>query len=115
LLDTAWTNFSAGARPDLRSDFDRFCHDRAHWLEDCALFRALKARYKGAYYLEWPAEFVQRNPAAVTSARRDLAGHIDQVRFAQFLLFRHGERLREHARGGTVGHAALLNPGQITC
>jgi len=34
-----------------------------HWLEDYALFRALKAKYKGAYYLEWPAELVQRTPA----------------------------------------------------
>ncbi len=102
LFETAWTNFSGGARPDLRSNFDRFCHDRAHWLDDYALFRALKAKYKGAYYLEWPAELVQRNPTAVTSARRELAGHIDQVRFAQFLLFRQGERLREHARAKGV-------------
>ena len=41
-----------GAHPDLRPDFDRFCHDQAHWLDDYALFRALKARYKGAYYVE---------------------------------------------------------------
>jgi len=102
LFETAWTNFSGGARPDLRSDFDRFCHDRAHWLDDYALFRALKAKYKGVYYLEWPAELVQRNPAAVTSARRELAGHIDQVRFAQFLLFRQVERLGEHARAKGV-------------
>jgi 4-alpha-glucanotransferase len=101
LFETAWTNFNGGARPDLRSNFDRFCHDRAHWLDDYTLFRALKAKYKGAYYLEWPAELVQRNPAAVTSARRDLAGHIDQVRFAQFLLFRQAD-LREHARAKGV-------------
>src|SRR5208283_3018562 len=79
---------------------DRFCHDQAHWLDDYALFRALKAKYQGAYYLEWPAVLVQRTSAAVTSARRELAGHFDQVRFSQFLLFRQGERLKEHAREG---------------
>ena len=31
-------------------------------------------------------------------ARQELAGQIDQVRFAQFLLFRQAERLKEHAR-----------------
>jgi 4-alpha-glucanotransferase len=36
LLETAWTNFSGGARPDLRPDFDRFCDDQAHWLDDYA-------------------------------------------------------------------------------
>jgi 4-alpha-glucanotransferase len=98
LLETAWVNFSAGARPDLRPDFDRFCDDQAHWLEDYALFRALKVKYKGAYYLEWPAELAQHTPAALTLARRELAGQAEQVRFAQFLLFRQWESLREHAR-----------------
>jgi 4-alpha-glucanotransferase len=102
LLETAWANFSAGARPDLRPPFDQFCHDQIHWLEDYALFRALKARYKGAYYLEWPAELVRRVPTAVARARQDLADQIDQVRFAQFLLFRQGGRLKEHAHAQGV-------------
>jgi 4-alpha-glucanotransferase len=102
VLETAWTSFSGEARPDLRADFDRFCHDQAHWLEDYALFRALKARYKGAYYLEWPAELVHRDPAALARARRELADQIDRVQFAQFLLFRQAERLKEHARAKGV-------------
>ena len=102
LLETAWVNFSAGARPDLRPLFDQFCYEQAHWREDYALFRALKARYKGAYYLEWPAELVRRVPAALAQARRDLAGQIEQVWFAQFLLFRQGRRLKEHARAKGV-------------
>ena len=72
--------------------------EQAHWLEDYALFRALKDRYKGAYYLEWPAELVRRDPAALARGRRELADPIDLVRFAQFLLFRQGARLEEHAR-----------------
>jgi len=102
LLETASINFVAGARPDLRPSFDQFCHDQMHWLEDYALFRALKARYNGVYYLEWPAELVERNPAALASARRELADQIGQVRFAQFLLFRQGARLKEHARAKRV-------------
>ena len=102
LLETAWTNFSAGARPDLQLAFEQFCHDQAHWLDDYALFRALKARYNGAYYLDWPAELVERVPAALAQARRDLASEIDQVCFAQFLLFRQGERLKEHAHAKGV-------------
>jgi 4-alpha-glucanotransferase len=102
LLETAWANFSCRARPDLQRDFDQYCHERAHWLDDYALFRALKTRYKGAYYLEWPAELVQRTPAALNLARRELAGKSEQVRFAQFLLFQQWERLREHARAKGV-------------
>jgi 4-alpha-glucanotransferase len=101
LLEPVWTNFSAGAGRDLKLAFEQFRHDQAHWLDDYALFRALKARHHGACYLEWPAELVRRRPAALAQARRELASQIDQVCLAQFLLFRQGESLKEyaHAKG----------------
>ena len=102
LLETAWTNFEGGARPDLIAPFEQFRHDHAHWLDDYALFRALKARYRGAHYLEWPAELVRRSPAALEQARHELARPIAQVRFAKFLLFRQARRLKEHARAKGV-------------
>ena len=65
LIERAWSSFSAMRRSGLRLDYDQFCLDQAHWLDDYALFRALKARHGGAYYLDWPAEFVRREPAAL--------------------------------------------------
>jgi 4-alpha-glucanotransferase len=103
LLEKAWSNFKAGERKNLRSPYDEFCAQQANWLEDYALFRALKAKYRGAYYLEWPAELVQRRPNALAEARRVLATQIDQVRFAQFLLFRQADQLKEHAHAQGVG------------
>src|SRR6266550_460687 len=102
LLEKAWANFTKARPADLRAAFEQFCHEQAHWLDDYALFRALKIRYNGAYYLEWPTELVQRVPKALAQARRDLANQVDQVRFAQFLLFRQGERLKKHARAKGV-------------
>ena len=101
LLDRVWTRFNAGASGDLRSAFEEFRKDQAHWLEDYALFRALKVRYNGAYYLEWPPELVQRTPAALAQARQVLATQIDQICFAQFVLFRQWARLKSyaHAKG----------------
>ena len=98
LIEKAWANFGRAGAAELRVAFEQFCHDQAHWLEDYALFRALKIRYDGAYYLEWPTELVQRVPKALAQARRDLANQVDQVCFAQFLLFRQGERLEKYAR-----------------
>src|SRR5215469_9661567 len=34
LLEIAWSNFSAGARADLRPTYERFRSDHGHWLED---------------------------------------------------------------------------------
>src|SRR6266404_5503731 len=102
LLEAAWRNFSAGLRADLQPAFEEFGQTQAHWLDDYALFRVLKERHGGAPYLDWPAELVRRNPAALDRARRDLARGVDQVRFSQFLLFRQGARLKEHARARGV-------------
>ena len=103
LFDKVWSNFRAGVRADLRQPFEQFRHDQADWLEDYALFRVLKNRFNEAYYLEWPAELVQRDPAALSRVRWELADGIGQVCFAQFLLFRQGERLKAHARSKGVG------------
>jgi len=102
ILETAWRNFRGWGLGELSAAYEQFCNTHRHWLEDYALFRALKLRYNDAYYLEWPVELVRRVPAALECARRELANQIDQVRFAQFLLFRQAERLKEYA------HAAGL-------
>src|ERR1700746_2450882 len=101
LLDQVWGNFSAGIRRDLRAPYERFCHLQAHWLEDYALFRALKEKYHGISYRDWPTRLVQRDPAAISEARRDLSKLIDKVRFAQFLIFQQAQLLKEyaHSRG----------------
>ena len=91
-------------RGDLRREYEEFCSAQASWLEDYALFRALKARYGGAYYIEWPAELVERRPSALAEARRELRDEIDRVRFEQFLVSRQGEKLKEyaHSKGVTL-------------
>jgi 4-alpha-glucanotransferase len=103
LLKTVWANFRAGARADLGPAYQQFLSDQAHWLEDYGLFRALKTKFNGAYYLDWPVEFVERDRAALDSSRRDLADSIGQACFAQFLLFRQAERLKAHAHNRGVG------------
>ncbi|MDQ2948970.1 MAG: 4-alpha-glucanotransferase, partial [Acidobacteriota bacterium] len=103
LLETAWTNFNKGSRKDLRDPYEEFRAKQVHWLEDYALFRALKAKYRSVSYLEWSAELVQRSPQAMENARTELAGEIDQIRFSQFLLFRQADQLKDYAHGRGVG------------
>jgi 4-alpha-glucanotransferase len=100
LLEVAWNNFTAGVRADLRPSFEQFCSDHGHWLEDYALFRALKAKHNGADFVEWPEDLVRREPGALARARHELRSRVDQGRFAQFLLFRQAERLKGYATPG---------------
>ena len=103
LLDQIWGNFNAGNRKDLRPNYEMFCHRQAHWLEDYALFRALKQKFHGVSYLDWPAELVRRTPTAIAQARQESSQLMDRVRFAQFLIFKQAQRLKEYARSRGVG------------
>src|SRR5262245_22489906 len=60
LLDRAWQAFRNGAAGHLRPEFDRFRHDESSWLNDFALFMAIKAAHDGKSWLEWPAELMRR-------------------------------------------------------
>ncbi len=97
LLEKTWANFRDGARVDLQPAFEKFRNEKGHWLEDYTLFRALKEKFGGAYYLEWPAELVHRQPLALEQVRRELANQIGQICFSQFLLDRQGGRLKVYA------------------
>ncbi len=101
VLEKAWANFRAGARADLRVEYEQFRNDQAHWLNDYALFRALKIKFAGVHYLEWPGELVNRVPAALDHVRNEVGDWIDLACFIQFLLFRQTDRLKAyaHARG----------------
>ena len=102
LLGTAWTNFDKGSRKDLREPYEEFCANQAHWLDDYALFRALKAKYRGVSYLKWPGELVRRTPQAMEKARTELAIEMDSVRFSQFMLFRQTDKLKDYAHSKGV-------------
>ncbi len=97
LIKTAWKSFKAGSHARLRTAFEQFCHEQKHWLDDYAIFQALKAKFENIHYLKWPAELVNRDSTALARVRRELADEISQITFAQFLVFRQADRLKAHA------------------
>jgi 4-alpha-glucanotransferase len=99
LLARAWEQFQAGAAGHLHGEFEQFCQAEATWLDDYALFMALKAVHRGADWADWPRDIALRRKSALRDARRDLADDIGRRRFAQFLFFRQLDALRRHAHG----------------
>ncbi len=104
VVTAVWNRFRSMKHGDLRREYDEFCVRQASWLDDYAMFRALKTKCGGAYYLEWPAELVQRCGSALAQARRELTDEIGRIRFEQFLVSRQGEKLKAyaHSKGVTL-------------
>jgi len=76
------------ARPRLAEDaaFRRFCREEASWLDDYALFRAIKEAAGGAGWADWVPELRDRRPDALEDVRQRQAEAIELVRFGQYLV-----------------------------
>lgn len=98
MLDRAYAKFAFDGQSDLKADFDKFKREEADWLDDYALFMALKTAHGGLPWNAWEAGTRDRDPQALAAAKERLAGAIDRVQFVQFLFFRQWRAIREYAR-----------------
>ncbi len=97
LLHRAHDRFAAGHAPALAEAYAQFRAAQTYWLDDYALFMALRERYPNRPWSRWPAPLAMRRTPALAEARRALAPAIDRHRFGQFLFSRQLATLRAHA------------------
>ncbi len=96
LLQKAFSRFQANPG-HLREAFDYFCAENASWLDDFALFMALKEANGGGAWNGWPEALRSRKKAAMTKARKELSESIMRYSFYQFLFFRQWNKVRAYA------------------
>ena len=97
LLDQAFSNFKGRTRDLLWEELESFCVTNAWWLDDYALFCALKAVNGDRDWSEWDRGLAFRESAALASARSELQDQIEAHKFWQFLFFRQWQRLCNYA------------------
>lgn len=73
------------------------------WLDDYALFAALKTAHGGAAWFDWPAPLARRDPGTIEAWRVDHADKIEIEVFAQLLVHRQWTALHERAAELGVG------------
>lgn len=83
-------------------EYRAFCAENAFWLEDYALFMALKDRHGGAPWQEWEPPLRSREASALNTARAELEEELDFWRVVQFLFFRQWWILKEYANAKGV-------------
>ena len=79
--------------------FRNFCADNAAWLNDFAIFAALKDRFGGRPWTRWPEEIRLRTQSGLHQWGTKLAREIQAEKFRQQLFFIQWGRLRGHLRG----------------
>ena len=102
ILRNAYEKYTKTTDTTLRSAFETFAQQQAPWLEDYALFRALKDAHGGVAWNEWEPALVRRAPAELERARDELRVEVEAHMFYQFLFFRQWFALKSYANARGV-------------
>jgi 4-alpha-glucanotransferase len=106
-LEKAARNFLAGASAERRADLEAFCAEQAIWLDDFALFMAVKdyfdqrARAEGVFGAMWSnywdKDIALRQPTALARWRAERAEAIAVKKVLQFYFFQQWGAVRSYA------------------
>ncbi len=99
LLVKAYRNFTRNASPEQKRHLQQFCVEHKSWLDDYALFLALKNQFGfDKNWTAWDKSLVQRKPNALSHWREKLADEIGVQKYWQFEFYRQWDALREQAK-----------------
>lgn len=91
LLRKAFVRFEADA------DYERFCTRHREWLEDYALFMAVKEAFGGREWLLWDDDIRYRKKEALENYRQRFADDVGFWKFCQYMFFRQWHALKKYA------------------
>ena len=97
MLGRAYERFAASVTAKQKQEFDAFCEQQQAWLDDYALFMALKAHHNGAVWNTWEEDLVHRTPAVLEQWRTELAPQIEYQKFLQWVFFDQWLTLKTYA------------------
>lgn len=87
---------------DENEDFKKYCEDNKWWLDDYALFMAIKATYDNQGWEVWPQELRLRNKDVLNKKKEKLADEINYHKFLQYSVWTQWYALRDYANSKGV-------------
>jgi len=102
LLESAWMGFVERASEGDRAWYAHFCEREAFWLDDYALYHALKTQHELRPWTDWEPALAQRDPVALAEWSERHRDAIELQRFIQYVFHRQWSALRDYARARGV-------------
>jgi len=84
------------------TDYASFCRRNSFWLEDYALFMALKEEHDGTSWLSWADSYRLREEKALEMARNKFENEINFWKFCQYYFYIQWEKLKEYANSKNI-------------
>lgn len=95
LLERAFQNYQANPG-EASGELDEFVKRNAQWLDDFALYMALKKRYENQPWYTWPEELRNREQAALDEIRVQDEEEIHWIKWQQYIFDRQWKGLRKY-------------------
>ncbi len=95
ILKKAFYNFFQKQPKEI---FEEFCQNHSHWLEDYALFMAIKDNFNDKAWYDWPKELAKREKEAIKKAKKEFFRDIAFHKFVQWQFFVQWQELRIRAK-----------------
>ncbi|MFB6274288.1 MAG: 4-alpha-glucanotransferase [Salinibacter sp.] len=102
VLRTAFQRFRETTSTVDATRFQRFRTTQSEWLEEYALYAALKDAHDGAPWTDWDTSLVRRDPEALDRAREEHAEAIERHVFWQYLFHRQWSALQAYCRARDI-------------
>lgn len=102
LLAKAYDGFNALASEEEKQAFGRFCEKKSFWLDDFALFMALREENSQRCWNEWPDKLKNRDAKALREAKTRLKKPIEITKFLQYVFFQQWYELKAYAQEQNV-------------
>jgi 4-alpha-glucanotransferase len=97
LFQKAAARFFERAPAARRARYEQFCHENRRWLDDYALFMAVKAEHNMVAWTDWEKDIALRQPEAVARWRDRLPDEIRLHKYLQMQFFNQWNDLRRYA------------------
>ncbi|HSR49479.1 MAG TPA: 4-alpha-glucanotransferase [Acidobacteriota bacterium] len=101
-LEKAFHRFLERGDDEETRRFESFCQFNAHWLDDYALYRAIKEERDKKAWMDWEAELVRREPEALRQARASYAHRVSFHKLCQYFFRRQWDDLKAYCLGCEV-------------
>lgn len=102
MLREAYDRFRRGAGSNLRGEFEEFQQREQRWVNDFALFMAVKDAHQKRAWQDWEEPIRLRQPEAIAAWTSKLAPEIRYFLFIQFLFARQWSELKKYANDRNV-------------
>lgn len=97
LLDRAFGRFSRSRSQKLIEAYSEFCAAQAFWLDDFALFMAIKEVQGGGSWASWPDDLRNRLPETLKTFSEQNRKLIEKHKFRQFIFFHQWAKVKQFA------------------